>query len=162
MASYYDISYTLSDSEIYEGLKNSGFYKTSGKRALFETVILLVLFGVFAVSYVMNRNTFDIVMAAISLAVIVLIAIVPKMSMKKQVNQAERDVKMRIYQDEIMLYAQSGTVQKINLSETSVKKLKSGLILLIITGGGLLLIPESKLKEQDRDEVIALLSRDRG
>jgi len=162
MASYYDISYTLSDSEIYEGLKNSGFYKTSGKRALFETVILLVLFGIFVVSYVMNRNTFDIVMAVISLAVIVLIAIVPKMSMKKQVNQAERDVKMRIYQDEIMLYAQSGSVQKIILSETSVKKLKSGLILLIITGGGLLLIPESKLKEQDRDEVIALLSRDRG
>ena len=162
MTSYYDISYTLSDSEIYEGLKNSGFYKTSGKRALFETVILLVLFGVFAVSYVMNGNTFDIVMAVISLAVIVLIAIVPKMSMKKQVNQAERDVKMRIYQDEIMLYAQSGSVQKIILSETSVKKLKSGLILLIITGGGLLLIPESKLKEQDRDEVIALLSRDRG
>ena len=162
MASYYDISYTLSDGEIYEGLKNSGFYKTSGKRALFETVILLVLFGIFAVSYVMNRNAFDIVMAVISLAVIVLIAIVPKMSMKKQVNQAERDVKMRIYQDEIMLYAQSGSVQKIILSETSVKKLKSGLILLIITGGGLLLIPESKLKEQDRDEVIALLSRDRG
>ena len=61
MASF-QFSYTLTEQEVYDGLRLSGVYKLSGKRAWIETILLGVFFLFFLYSFLMERKGFDLAM----------------------------------------------------------------------------------------------------
>ena len=56
-------SYTLTEEEIYRGLRLSGIYKLTGKRALIESILLVVFFLFFFISFLIDQGTFDLVMS---------------------------------------------------------------------------------------------------
>ena len=68
--SHIEFSYTLTEEEVFEGLKYSGIYKTSGKRAVIETSVLAVLFLFFLISFLYNKEFFNLVMGLITLGVV--------------------------------------------------------------------------------------------
>lgn len=58
-------SYTLTEEEIYRGLRLSGIYKLTGKRALIESILLVVFFLFFFISFLIDQGTFDLVMSLV-------------------------------------------------------------------------------------------------
>ena len=48
----------MTEKEVYDGLRLSGVYRTTGKRAVVETAILGVFCLFFLVSYVLQKETF--------------------------------------------------------------------------------------------------------
>ncbi|MEE0929639.1 MAG: hypothetical protein UIM53_01405, partial [Acutalibacteraceae bacterium] len=73
----YENEFTLKKSEAYEGLKNSGMIKTVGHRSIVYTIILILAIVGFIVAYIVQQNINDIIFAAISFIVLVVVWIVP-------------------------------------------------------------------------------------
>ena len=79
-----EFSYTLTEKEVYDGLRLSGVYRTTGKRAVVETAILGVFCLFFLVSYVLQKETFNLIMTFVSLGVLLALNLVPRLDMRKQ------------------------------------------------------------------------------
>ena len=82
--SHIEFSYTLTEEEVFEGLKYSGIYKISGKRAVIETSVLAALFLFFLISFLYNKEFFNLVMGLITLGVVLGVTLVPRLDMRKQ------------------------------------------------------------------------------
>ena len=79
------ISYVLSPDEIYKCLYHSDLYKTKGKRAVFQSVILIVAAVVFFVTYLCGDSDYkgyNLFFSLVSLGIIVAIWLVPHFHMK--------------------------------------------------------------------------------
>lgn len=156
-------SYTLTEKEVYDGLRLSGVYRTSGKRAVIETVLLAVFFVFFVVSYVWQPGAFNLVMAAVTLAVLLAVNLVPRMDMKKQAKQCHRDVKLRLTQDRLFLETGAGaqTVLLDGSSEIKVVGRKGEQQLVIfLAGGGLLVLPVRAIPQEMRGQALSILLRE--
>ena len=79
----YENEYIISKNEAYEGLKNSGMIKTAGTRIVIYTVILLLAIAGFIAAYVIRNNINDLIFSFISLAVLVIIWLIPHFSLDK-------------------------------------------------------------------------------
>lgn len=78
-------SYTLTQEEAYRGLRLSGVYKgLTGKRAVVESLLLVVFFLFFLVSYLLQRGGFDLAMAIICLILLGALTLVPHLEMKRR------------------------------------------------------------------------------
>ena len=158
MPSHYEFSYTLTEQEIYDGLKKSGIYKTSGKRAVIESVILGVFFLFFVWAFLYKRKFFEGVMAVVTLGVLLAVTFVPRHDMKKQAKTGRKDIKLRLYHDQ--LYIDAGeTSNAVALDGTTEIKLleKEKLLVLLLQGGGLLIIPLRGIPKEYRGQVTSQL-----
>lgn len=154
------ISYTLTEQELYDGLRLSGIYKSSGKRAAIETGILVVFCLLFLVSYFWKWEIFNLIMALVSLGVLLALNLVPRMDMKKQVKEAEREIRLQLSPLKIQVETKAG-LKTIPLDGTSEIKLvgKPGkkLIVVRIATGGLFLLPLRALPEAEREKALSWL-----
>ncbi len=153
-------SYTLTEKEIYDGLRLSGVYRTSGKRAIVETVILAVFCLFFFISYLFQKELFNLVMTFVSLGVLLLLNLVPRLDMRKQAKSCHREVKLRLYPDRFILETEAGS-QSVLLDGTSeiraVGKKDGKLLIVRIAGGGLLVIPLRAIPEGMRGQALSFL-----
>lgn len=159
MASHFEFSYTLSEQEVFDGLQKSGVYKSSGTKALIETIVLAVLCVFFFFSYFSRGDIFSLVMGILSLVVILALNLIPRLDMKKQAEKGQKQVKIRLYQDKFYADTEVGS-QPILLDGTSTIKTvgkENPLVTVQIAGGGLLVIPVRSIPQEIRGEVMSLL-----
>ncbi len=106
---YFEFSYALEDREILDGLRTSGIYKTSGKRAVIETAVLAVM-GIiaFVLFFVRDRQPFDLILGILCIVIIFVLNWYPRNDMKKRMRNmedSERKIRLRVYEDRIYVYA---------------------------------------------------------
>lgn len=156
--SHIEFSYTLTEEEVFEGLKYSGIYKTSGKRAVIETSVLAVLFLFFLISFLYNKEFFNLVMGLITLGVVLGVTLVPRLDMRKQAKQGQNTVKVRLYEDKLYADTAEGS-RKISLQGAKVKTVgkKTQLTAVLPEDGGLLLIPVRAIPKDVRGRALNLL-----
>lgn len=125
------LSYILRQEEILECLKKSGFIKTTGTRAVAETVILVALAVVFIVTYFLQKNANSLVFGVISLLLIAVIWIVPQQGMKRRAKDLAdgKEIQMEIYPDNIVMGQGEGRWE-IPLDGTSESEEDSNLLLI--------------------------------
>lgn len=160
MKEYYDLEYDLTEKEVLDGLRTSGIYKTSGKRAIIESAILAVFCAFFTYMAITRTDGFDIAMAALSFIVICALNIVPRYDMKKQSRVSDKHVKMRVYRDKDKIFVYGKTdPTPIDLSGDNkvVHAKKVEIISIILKSGGILIIPERVIPEEDREDVKSIL-----
>jgi hypothetical protein len=104
------LSYILRQKEILESLKKSGFCKTTGTRAVAESVILAILAVAFAVTYILQKDTNSLVFGIISLLLIAVIWIVPQQGLKRRAKELTdgKEIHMEIYPDSIVMGENEG------------------------------------------------------
>ena len=154
-----NFSYTLTQQEVYDGLRLSGTYKTSGKRALIETIVLVVFCMIFAVSYVLKRDVFSLVMAILTAVFVLALNFVPRMDMRKQAKKGQLDVKVRLYPTKMVVETGDGaqTILLDGSSEIKAVGREHRLLIVRIAGGGLLIIPERSIPKEIRGQALNLL-----
>ena len=124
MASF-QFSYTLTQQEVYDGLRLSGVYKQSGKRAIIESVLLGVFFLFFLVSFLLEWDAFDLGMTLVAGVVILVLNLVPRLDMKRKAKQGLRDVKLRLYAKKAYIDTKAGS-QSIDLDGSAAIKAVKG------------------------------------
>lgn len=154
-----EFAYTLTEQEVYDGLRLSKVYKTTGTRAVVETVILGVFFLFFSVSYVLKQEVFSLVMAIVSAVVILALNLVPRFDMKRQAKKGQLDVKLRIYPDKLYAETEKGSQRILLDGSSSVKAVgkERKLVVVQIAEGGLLIIPERAIPKGIRGQVLNFL-----
>lgn len=155
-----NFSYTLSEQEVYTGLRLSGAYKSTGRRGLVETIVLVVFCIFFLIAYIRERDTFSLVMALVSAAVAVVLNLVPRLDMRKQAKKGRRDIKLRLYPDKLFVDTQDGS-QKLLLDGSStiraVGRKQQRMVVVLMEKGGLLLIPERAIPKEIRGRALSIL-----
>lgn len=154
-----NFSYTLTQQEVYDGLRLSGIYKTTGKRAVVETVILAVFCLFFVVSFCLKQEAFSLVMAIISAAVLLALNLVPRMDMRKQAKKGQLDVRIRLYPTKMVVETGDGTQTILLDGSSEIKAVgrEHRLLVVRIAGGGLLIIPERSIPKEIRGQALNLL-----
>ncbi|MGI6255824.1 MAG: hypothetical protein ACOYJZ_09375 [Acutalibacter sp.] len=156
-------SYTLTEEEAYRGLRLSGVYKgLTGKRAVVETVLLVVFFLFFLGSYLVQRGTFDLAMAVICLILLGALTLVPHLEMKRRAKTNLRDVHIRMTRTKLWATTQAGE-ELFPLDDGSVTfrvvgKEKDGKLLTGVSPqDGLLILPVRAIPQENRGWVLSLL-----
>lgn len=135
MAAAIDLVYTLEEKEVFRALKKSGIYKTSGKRAIIEDIILFVFGLYFIFSFALDTsNYFYLVMGIICFVFMLLIYLVPTLDMKRQSKKqsGDRPIKMRLMTSKIIL-SDGEKEWTIPLDGTSKCRIIDENLILIIT-----------------------------
>jgi hypothetical protein len=156
MSAYYEFSYELTEEESLKGIRQSGIYKKStGKRAIVESIILAVLTIFFLVSYIVSKNTTELVMSIICVVVFLLLNLMPRLSMRKHAAQGEKNLKLRVYPEQVYVYVGKTTFKiPINGETKIVINEKSDIISLLPESRELLVIPKRAIPPAVREDVI--------
>ncbi len=155
-------SYTLTEEEVYRGLRLSGAYKLTGKRAMVESALLAVFFLFFLASYLMRRGGFDLAMAVICLILLAALNLLPHFDMKRRAKTGMRDVHIRMSTTKLWASTQAGE-QVFPLDDGSVRfravgKEKDGrLVTALAPEGGLLILPLRAIPQANRGWALSLL-----
>lgn len=145
-----EISYSLTYNEAYHCLKNAGLYKTSGKRAIVYTVLMVIAALGFLISYIVKNDINWLIFSGVSIAVIVVIWLVPAIQLKKlaKINSDGKIIKARIYRDKILINTND---EKWEISLDTKNRLKIyDDIYIFYTGekGQIFVIPTRVLNEE--------------
>lgn len=155
-------SYTLTQEEAYRGLRLSGMYKgLTGKRAVVESLLLVVFFLFFLVSYLLQRGGFDLAMAIICLILLGALTLVPHLEMKRRAKTELREVHIRMTTTKLWATTQAGE-QEFSLDGSVdfrvVGKEKDGrLVTGISPQDGLLILPVRAIPQEIRGRALSLL-----
>lgn len=98
-------NYTLRHSEIYQCLKSTGYIKTTGTRAVLETVLLALAAGVFVWTWFAQQSADSLVFAVICLLLIAVVWIVPEWGLRRQARRLASgdEIAMEIYPDSVVI-----------------------------------------------------------
>lgn len=153
-----EFSYTLTEEEVFDGLRLSGVYKTSGKRAVIESVLLGIFAVVFLGTFLWRQQLLDLVIGLVSLGLLAAVLIVPRLDMKKQAKLAQPHVRVRLYEDHLV--ANGGVEdQTIPLREGVNTRLVKDrtLVTLAVKKGGMLIVPVRAIPQELRGKAMSLL-----
>ena len=136
------LSYILTQDEIFSCLKESGICKTTGRRAVVESIILGALFLLFGCSYFMGHDKNALVFAAISLLLIPIIWLVPYFGIKKRARELAdgKEIEIEIYPDVIEIGNGEG-YWEIPLDGTCECAQFSNLFVFYPSGNRMLVLP---------------------
>ena len=159
MASF-QFSYTLTEGEVYDGLRLSGIYKQSGRRALVETLFLGALCLFFFLSFLWKGEAFDLGMTLVSGLVLLALNLVPRLDMRRRAKQGLRDVKLRLYANKLYIDTKAGT-QSLELDGSTAvitaKGREGQLLLARLPESGLLVVPVRAIPREIRGQALNLL-----
>lgn len=155
-------SYTLTQEEVYRCLRLSGVYKgLTGRRAVVESLLLVVFFLFFLVSYLVQRGGFDLAMAVICLLLLGALTLVPHLEMKRRAKTEPREVRVRMTTTKLWAATPAGE-QELPLDGSvefrAVGREKDGrLVTGVSPQGGLLILPVRAIPQENRGWVLSLL-----
>lgn len=98
-------NYTLRRREIYHCLKNTGYIKTTGMRAVVETVLLALAACVFLWTWFAQHTADSLAFAVICLLLIAVVWIVPEWGLRRQSRRlaSGEEMVMEIYPDSVVV-----------------------------------------------------------
>ena len=161
MPSYFEFSYVLTDRETLDGLQLTGAYKKSmGKRAIVETVLLAVMFLFFSGNFIVKRQISDLLFAGLCVLLVGLLHFLPRMQIRKQAAQGEKNLSLRVYPERIYVYIKEKTVQIPLHADTKLQVSKDKeLMTLEPENGTLLILPKRAIPEEAREKVLERIGR---
>lgn len=89
-SNHVELSYTLEEKEILDGMKISGVYRTNGKKSLIQMILLLIVFGIFLVSFIISKQIYNLLLAVFALIVVAAIYFLPLIDMKRHAKKGEK------------------------------------------------------------------------
>ena len=154
------LNYVLHEKEIFESLKISGFCKTMGKRAVIETIILLILTVIFVISSIFNKNYDSLFFAVISLLLIGIIWIVPRQGMKNKAKFLAngKEIHVEIYPDEIQIHEGKNSEWNILLDGSSECTIMDHIFIIKTPKDQILILPMRCVEPVVLPEVQAMLA----
>jgi hypothetical protein len=152
------VRYVLEKDEILTCLKHSGFYKTTGLRAIIETIVLAIAFLIFFASFCVYTTVNNLVMSIVSLLLIAAIWLVPNIGMKKRSEELAdgREIAMQIYPDEIQI-GEGTRAWSIELDGTSRLAEFDGVIAIFTPEGRIAALPMRVIDPADLPDIQAML-----
>ncbi len=154
-----EFSYTLTQREAFDGLRLSGIYKTSGKRAVIETGVLILCFFLFFLSYFLcERETFNLVMSFVSLGLILGLVSVPRLSMYRHSRESGGEIHIRLYEDRFLIGLPKD-LKEVLLDGSASGKLvgkRKELLTFLLSEGGLLVLPVRAIPEEKREKAVRI------
>ena len=157
----YDGEYSLKKSEAYEGLKNAGIIKTTGKRSVGYTIILLVAIICFSVAYVIQKNINDIIFAVVSFAVLVAVWVVPKISLNNlaKANANGNVIRFKLYTNSLQIFCNENSWYIPLDNSNRMKKCENIIMIKRIKDDRLFVIPLRSIEEDKKDIVLETLKK---
>lgn len=124
-----EVSYALTQQEAYLCLKKAGIFKTSGKRAIVYTILMIIAAAGFFVSFLLGQNVNWLVFAIISLLIIAVIWLVPYFQLKRLAKENAKGnvIKAKITEEKITIIGNDSS-WKIPLDQTSRLSQGDGLL----------------------------------
>lgn len=152
------VRYVLEKDEILTCLKHSGFYKTTGLRAIIETIVLAIAFLIFFASFCVYATANNLVMSIVSLLLIAAIWLVPNIGMKKRSEELAdgREIAMQIYPDEIQI-GEGTHAWSIELDGTSRLAEFDGVIAIFTPEERIAALPVRVIDPADLPDIQAML-----
>ena len=98
-------NFTLRWREIYHCLKSTGYIKTTGTRAVVETILLAVAACVFAGAWFSQHTVDSLVFACICVLLIAVVWIVPELGLRRHSRRlaSGEEIAMEIYPDAVVI-----------------------------------------------------------
>ncbi len=157
----YENEFTLTNSEAYDGLKNSGMIKTTGVRSVVYTVLLLIAMAGFIFSYTVKGNFNDIVFTIISAAVLAMVWMIPNFSLKKlaKANANGNLIRFRLYEDclHILCNDNSWLIELDNSNKIRISK--NVIIIKRLKDNQLFVIPLRAVADRSKERVLGILRK---
>lgn len=144
--------YILEQKELYRALKETGYIKTTGKRAVWETVILIVLFIAFVVCYCFTWDFRNLFFAAISAVFGIVIWIVPEFLLQRKAkSEAEsKTVFEGILETEALFISCNGETLEFPLNATCLYRDCGEILIFYTAERKLAVFPIRCLQKEDR------------
>ena len=157
----YENEYIISKNEAYEGLKNSGMIKTAGTRIVIYTVILLLAIAGFIAAYVIRNNINDLIFSFISLAVLVIIWLIPHFSLDKLaiVNANGNVFKFKVYDRSLQIFCNKNSWYIPLDNSNRMKLCKNVIIIKRIKDNQLFVIPLRAIEDDKTEAVLEVLKK---
>lgn len=152
-----DFSYSLTYDEAYHCLKNAGLYKTSGKRAIVYTVLMVIAALGFFFSYIVKNDINWLVFTFVSLAVIAVIWIVPAVQLKRlaKINSDGRIIKVKVFDDKIFIDGNDNK-WKLNLDKTNKLKIFDDIYILYTAERGKIFVIPTRVLNKNTEAAEAI------
>ena len=138
------LNYSIREKEVLQCLLHTGPIRTTGRRAVVETAILVLLAVLFLVQYALYRKPEMLFFAGISLLVIAVIWIVPRFALRKRARELAQDseLHLQIYPDVVEVYGKGGEhLWDVPLDNTYICRRIGNLLFISKTDGKSLLLP---------------------
>lgn len=122
-------------------------------------ILLLIVFGIFLVSFIISKQIYNLLLAVFALVVVAAIYFLPLMDMKRHAKKGEKKVRIRIYSDRIYYYPK-GDAKMISLDNGNYVRYSKELqiISVVIKEGGILIIPLRAIPKDKKEAVFTLLN----
>lgn len=155
------LSYSLTQQEAYFCIKKAGIIKTSGKRAIVYTVLMVLAAAGFLTSYLIQRNINYLILSILCALVIAVVWIFPTLHLKKlaKINASGKVITADIYTDKIII---GGDEDKwtINLDNTNrFAQYENVLIFHTTEQGQFFIIPTRVIDEDKREQIIQAVTK---
>lgn len=154
----FKLCYTLREQEVLSCLKTTDLCKTSGKRAVVETVLLTILFVTFLVSFFFRGYQVDSLVFAVICALLMgVIWIVPKQGLKNRARQlaGAKEISVEIYPDSIDIGEGEGA-WSIPLDGTAMLE-KQERQMVVHAGKNMLILPFRAIEPAVLPEIQAMI-----
>ena len=155
-----EVSYALTQQEAYLCLKKAGIFKTSGKRAIVYTILMIIAAAGFVVSFLVGQNVNWLVFAIISLLIIAVIWLVPYFQLKRLAKENAKGnvIKAKITEEKITIIGNDSS-WKIPLDQTSRLSQGDGLLVFHTQNKQLFAIPERAIRPENLQKVKSLVQK---
>lgn len=151
-------NYVLRHSEIYQCLKNTGYIKTTGSRAIIETVLLVLAAGVFFTTWFLQHTVDSLIFAVICLLLIAVVWVVPELGLRRQSRKlaSGEELAMEIYPDSVvMTHGEEEMEFPLDGESTSIAQYET--IIVLFHKGKMAILPLRSVEPGVLPEVQAML-----
>lgn len=151
-----EFRYILNKEEIYRALKETGYIKTTGKRAVWETVVLIAVFTVFFVFYCINGDERNLFFAVISAVFGAVVWIVPEFLLRRKAkSEAENgSVFSGSLEENALRLTCNGETLLFPLNRTCFYRECGSILLLYTIEKKLAVFPLRSIAEEDREQFL--------
>ena len=155
-----EISYSLTQQEAYLCLEKAGIFKTSGRRAVVYTVLMIIAAAGFFISFLVGQNVNWLVFAIVSLLIIAVIWLVPYFQLKRLAKENAKGnvIKAKITEEKIVITGNDSS-WKIPLDQTSRLSQGDGLLVFHTQNKQLFVIPQRAIHPENLQKVQRLVQK---
>ena len=139
--------YILEEDILYECLKKRKFIKTTGKRAIFEAVILGILSLLFFWSYAKTGETANLVFGVVSAVLLGIVLIVPEFALRRRAKREAGGTEFQVtLADGTLFFAgESGETMAVPLDGSCFYAAYHSCYVLISPGRPIIILPRDSI-----------------
>ena len=154
------ISFYLTEEQIYQALKSRGVFRTQGIRAIVQTALLLLLGAGFFISYFYYSDSSGLFLGIVSAAAIAMIWLVPWLGLRSRARKAVPGKATSVRLSPETLTVGEGNGQwEFPLDHTGFFWQTEELLLLETSFGRMTVIPKAAFSPQQAETWTAVLAQ---